>query len=254
MALARRGVEQLERQVHLGRGALDDAERADQRPRHALGADAEVLDRALGLRAPVAVGRRPRSGRRCRSRSWCESCWRVVGWFAVGLGHHFLRKRSSRTTSAPPDLSAGWSRGLPDAVSALAAAGQRACRNAGACRLRAGLRRPAACRRAAFGLSPACAGLGSSSTRPRPPASASVSNCSVNCTDGSANALIASSGTTSRSGNAAERQSDLERLVGDLQVPELMLEHDGHLFRILRRAAGRRAARRRRVVSKVTKK
>ena len=37
-------VEQLERMIDLGGGALDDAERADQGPRHALGADAEVFD------------------------------------------------------------------------------------------------------------------------------------------------------------------------------------------------------------------
>ena len=43
--------------VDLGGGALDDAERADERQRHALGADAEILERALGLRAPIAVGR-----------------------------------------------------------------------------------------------------------------------------------------------------------------------------------------------------
>ena len=43
--------------VDLGRGALDDAERADDRSRHALLADAEIAARALGLRAPIAVGR-----------------------------------------------------------------------------------------------------------------------------------------------------------------------------------------------------
>ena len=38
------------------RGLLEDAERADQRPRKVLAADAEVMERPLGLRAPVAVG------------------------------------------------------------------------------------------------------------------------------------------------------------------------------------------------------
>ena len=49
-------VEQAELLVGLRRGQLDDAEGAHQRLRHALGADTEVLARALRLRAPVAVG------------------------------------------------------------------------------------------------------------------------------------------------------------------------------------------------------
>ena len=39
------------------RGELDDAERAHQRQRHGLGADPEILQAALGLRAPVAIRR-----------------------------------------------------------------------------------------------------------------------------------------------------------------------------------------------------
>ena len=50
-------VERAEREIGLGGGALDDGERGDQRARHALLADAEILARALGLRAPIAVGR-----------------------------------------------------------------------------------------------------------------------------------------------------------------------------------------------------
>ena len=50
-------VEPAEAHVGLRRGALDDAERPHDRLGHALAADREVLDRALGLRAPVAVGR-----------------------------------------------------------------------------------------------------------------------------------------------------------------------------------------------------
>ena len=37
-----------------------------------------------------------------------------------------------------------------------------------------------------------------------------------------------------RSGHAAERQADLEGIVVDRQIPELMLQHDGHGLRILR--------------------
>jgi hypothetical protein len=43
--------------VYFGRCALDGAERADDRLRHALLADAEIAARTLGLRAPIAVGR-----------------------------------------------------------------------------------------------------------------------------------------------------------------------------------------------------
>src|SRR5215510_16470277 len=43
--------------VHVRRGALDDAKRADDRQRHALVADAKIAARALGLRAPIAVNR-----------------------------------------------------------------------------------------------------------------------------------------------------------------------------------------------------
>ena len=50
------GIELAEPHVDPGRRELDDAERADQRRRHALAADLEVLQRALGLGAPVAVG------------------------------------------------------------------------------------------------------------------------------------------------------------------------------------------------------
>ena len=50
-------VQQAEFVVHLGRRPFDDRKRADHRQRDALGADAEVLERALRLCAPVAIGR-----------------------------------------------------------------------------------------------------------------------------------------------------------------------------------------------------
>ena len=49
-------VEQAEFAVGLGCGELDDAERADDLHRHPVMADAEILPRALGLRAPIAAG------------------------------------------------------------------------------------------------------------------------------------------------------------------------------------------------------
>ena len=79
-------IERSERQIGFRRGALDDGERADDRARHALLADAEIIARALGLRAPVAVRRHFDRAER-------------IGF---GAGLHFFLKRSSRTTSAPP--------------------------------------------------------------------------------------------------------------------------------------------------------
>ncbi len=51
------GVERAELVIHLGGRPLDDGQRADQRDRHTLGPDAEIAERALGLRPPIAVGR-----------------------------------------------------------------------------------------------------------------------------------------------------------------------------------------------------
>ena len=67
-------VEQAELVVHLGSGVLDEAERVDQRPRHQLGPDGEIFERALRLRAPIAVG---------QHRDGAE---------AVGLGAGFCRR------------------------------------------------------------------------------------------------------------------------------------------------------------------
>ena len=50
-------VQQAELAVGLGRGKLDDAECAHDRDRHPVLADAEVLQRALRLRAPVTIRR-----------------------------------------------------------------------------------------------------------------------------------------------------------------------------------------------------
>ena len=43
--------------IDRGRALLDEAQRPDQGPRQALGADLEVLERALGLRSPVPIRR-----------------------------------------------------------------------------------------------------------------------------------------------------------------------------------------------------
>ena len=50
-------IEQAELAIDFGGGALDQRQRRDQRPRHALVADAEIIARPLGLRAPIVIGR-----------------------------------------------------------------------------------------------------------------------------------------------------------------------------------------------------
>src|SRR6478736_6271060 len=49
-------VEQAELAVGLCGGKLDDPERVHERDRHAVLPDAEILQRTLGLRAPIAIG------------------------------------------------------------------------------------------------------------------------------------------------------------------------------------------------------
>ena len=49
-------VERPELKVGLRRRQLDDGQRRDQRARHVFVADAEIQTRALGLRAPIAIG------------------------------------------------------------------------------------------------------------------------------------------------------------------------------------------------------
>ena len=58
IASASLGVEPADPRVHPRRGLLDEAERVDDLERHLLArAEREILDRALGLRAPISVGR-----------------------------------------------------------------------------------------------------------------------------------------------------------------------------------------------------
>ena len=49
-------VERAKLAIGLRRRALDDGQRADDRKRHELVADAKIVARTLGLRAPVAIG------------------------------------------------------------------------------------------------------------------------------------------------------------------------------------------------------
>ena len=57
IALARRASSKPSSRLTSAAARLTMRERRDQRPRHALVADAEIIARALGLRAPIAIGR-----------------------------------------------------------------------------------------------------------------------------------------------------------------------------------------------------
>src|SRR5690242_8955455 len=121
-------VDQAELAVGFRRRKFDHPERANDRQRHPVLADAKILAGTLGLRAPVAVrgnidraeaiglGSRRTGFRRCRGSSHEYVHCPTLASRAVrrgserhaGLDHradilryHFLRKRSSRTTSAP---------------------------------------------------------------------------------------------------------------------------------------------------------
>src|SRR5204862_262229 len=94
-------IDEAERLVHLGGGAFDEAERADQWQGHALLADAEVLPRTLRLRAPVFV----RRDRDRAERVGFGASFRHDGpaYAEMSGRSYFFRNRSSRTTSAPPE-------------------------------------------------------------------------------------------------------------------------------------------------------
>src|ERR1700674_1667695 len=184
------GIERAELVVHLGGRALDDAERMDQWPRHQLSADGKILERTLGLRAPISVGGH-RDGAEAvglgagfRARRGRGSARSGPIPPAVETLHraHFLRKRSSRTTS-PPWPPGGRGSGSPAPTGAWAggdALGSAAGASAGLKSRRLG------------SLTSAGAAVGSVAAR--------VSNCKPNCTEGSKKPLTASNGIKSRSG------------------------------------------------------
>src|SRR5262245_12047232 len=143
-------VEGAEVMVHLGRRALDEAQRAGDRLRHALLADAEVVARAFGLSAPEPIGGhldRPEGvglgarvghklyGRRAtedRRRTRAALCFVLRFSIVRSSVLYFLRKRSSRTTSAPPvglsgSSSDGASVGSADLAAAETAGAVRGC-------------------------------------------------------------------------------------------------------------------------------
>src|SRR3954453_4109075 len=134
-------IELAELAIGLGRGQFDDAERMDDRDRHPVLADAKILPAAFGLRAPVAIG-----GDLDRTETIGLGAGRSVSRYCRGFGHeqcplrrelrnghsimspvvsradYFLRKRSSRTTSAPSLGFVGTS--SPVAAGSVAATGK----------------------------------------------------------------------------------------------------------------------------------
>src|SRR4051794_6270620 len=72
------GVDGAQFDIGLGGSLLLDAQGANQRGRHALSADFEVLERTLGLSAPVPVGRYLNG---TEAVGLCAKSWRV------GHGH-----------------------------------------------------------------------------------------------------------------------------------------------------------------------
>ena len=205
-------VERSQITIDVGRGALDQAERTHDLDRHPLGADAKIMQRALGLRAPKAIGgnlQRPEgvafltgfAAISCAPSPWKSSNAAKTHWFSARLRRptseyksaralregdsYFLRKRSSRTTSPPPPPSSGFSGFSGFSRLAAGATGRTGARSLGdaGCGRRAGRQSLLPGRSALLVHSPAPDALLPSVTS---------SNCRPNCTDGSKNPLIAS--------------------------------------------------------------
>src|SRR5262249_1882672 len=109
-------IQQPELAVGFGGRALDEAERADDRQRHALVADAEGAARAPRFRAPHPGGPNPHrpegvgfGARACHGSSRRMTTDDAGGQRRIASDFcrssavvYFLRNRSSRTTSPPP--------------------------------------------------------------------------------------------------------------------------------------------------------
>ena len=147
-----------------------------------------------------------------------------MGFVVRAAGHHFLRKRSSRTTSAPP-LSAGLSRGGSGRSVGCGGRPEAGSPERWSCRRPplAGFRRLVPSRLARLGL----VGVLVRRLRERLELQRELHGRVGESLD----RLERHDQPLS---HAAERQADLERLVGHLEVPELMLQDDRHLLRILR--------------------
>ena len=233
--------------------------RVDQRRRHALGADAEIL-------AASAGSARPNSGRRDLDRA--ERVGLGAGLLAACrglarmLGHARL---PSRAAYGGPKVDAESRVGKRRAALLLAEAVEPHDLAAARRLVRRCIGRLRWCG-SADGGSPPSGALG---TRPvrglaGPHAlpvrslrsrrcrrrSSMVSNCRPNCTDGSKKPLIASNGTPSRSGMPPNERPTSKPVLGHFQVPELVLQDDGHFLRDTARAAAATASHARRWVLK----
>src|SRR5262249_43068857 len=82
--------------VHLRGRLLEDRHPADHRLRHAVVADGEVVERALGLRAPVVLGRHLDGTHRVRLRAGGRDT--RLATFAHVLRSRRLRRRAARAT------------------------------------------------------------------------------------------------------------------------------------------------------------
>ena len=85
--------------VHHGGGLLEHRHRPDHRVGHPVVGDREVVQRPLGLRTPVAVVARPRSGPCCRSRCGSPSA-SAMSPPRRPDGSAALRRRGIRRTDA----------------------------------------------------------------------------------------------------------------------------------------------------------
>src|SRR3546814_8947375 len=86
-------IERAPARIHACGAQVQDAERPDQRHRHPIVADREILDGTLGLRAPIGGGRdvdRPETVR-----------------FLPGALHFFRLKSTATTFEPSPDGSGG---------------------------------------------------------------------------------------------------------------------------------------------------
>ena len=227
------GVERAEIAVDLGGRALDQAERAHDFDRHAFAADAEIMQRALGLRAPELVGgdiERP-EGVAFDAGLLAGSCRASWPWpnvspppdrrkdanarlfllaEAVEADHFAAACRACRVPARPAP---------PRLLAAQPAARTRARRRAGAALTRFFL----------AGLSWHCALAGDCRSSP----SVTSSNCRPNCTDGSKKPLIASNGMPSFSGMPPNDRPTSKPRSLTVEIPELVLQDDGHLLGIL---------------------
>ena len=192
IAFAAPRVERAEREIGFRRGALDDGERLDDRQRHALA-------RRCGNCCASARSARPSSGPPATSIGPNESVSvRVFTSSGSGRAAPLRRRRRCRRVSAHRRLrSRQGIRALLAVGAAPAAAVLRPWSAARGC-----VRRSLTVR--------------------------AVSNCKPNCAAGSTKAITASNGTVIRSGTPPNDRPTSKASSSTCEIPELMLQHDGH--------------------------